>query len=554
MAKRIPRYVEMGRQVLQRLEERLVHTEGHAAAPAPTVSEQAGFDHIMPGHTARYCLALADLYALNHDEQVRRRAMSGINALTYMQSPEGLFRTFFYSVKPSEGEDQPAGLVFAASLHRLPRARADAPFEKHKSMKTYLNTRMNWLSCAFAALVLSSTTLVAAPDQKPNILLIIADDLNNWVGPMTGNAQAKTPNLDKLAARGVTFRNAQCPAPLCNPSRAAFMSGMRPSTTGIYHNQQVWMPHIGRGLCINDYLRKFGYTSLGAGKIYHYRNYRAEDWDDVVFYGDDTLPNHPATRRPGPFGYRMFTDDEPQEQFNEKRAESALVDARSVSWCIERLAQPKQPFFMTCGLHRPHTPWDVPKKYFDMNPLDKIQLPEVLTNDLADVPRRGVQFANPEGVHSNILKLGLWRDRVRAYLAAVSYADAQIGRLLEALDKSALPGQHHHGIRWRQRLALGPEGTLGQDGALERSDARAADLGRAGTDEGRHDLRSGRGPDERIPDVVRPSRRAGPQTRRRRGHQAAARQSGHSVESARTLHHVQEQSHAPHGGVAVHPV
>jgi arylsulfatase A-like enzyme len=214
------------------------------------------------------------------------------------------------------------------------------------------------------------------------------------------------------------------------------MSGMRPSTTGIYHNQQVWMPHIGPGLCINDYLRKFGYTSLGAGKIYHYRNYRAEDWDEVVFPADDTLPNHPANRRPGPFGYRMFTDVEPQKPFDEKRAESALVDAQSVSWCIERLAQPKQPFFMACGLHRPHTPWDVPKKYFDLYPLDTVQLPAVLTNDLADVPPRGVEFANPKGAHANVLKAGIWQDRVRAYLAAVSYADAQIGRLLDALNKS----------------------------------------------------------------------------------------------------------------------
>ena len=91
---------------------------------------------------------------------------------------------------------------------------------------------------------------------------------------------------------------------------------------------------------------------------------------------------------------------------------------------------------MACGLHRPHTPWDVPKKYFDLNPLDTIQLPVVLTNDLADVPRQGVEFANPGGVHANILQLGLWQDRVRAYLAAISYADAQIGRLLDALDKS----------------------------------------------------------------------------------------------------------------------
>jgi hypothetical protein len=99
-AKAHPEYVEMGRRVIRRMEERLVHTEGHAAAPAPAVSEQAGFEHIMPGHTARYCLALADLYTLSQDEPVKRRALSGINALTYMQSPSGLFRTFFHSVNP----------------------------------------------------------------------------------------------------------------------------------------------------------------------------------------------------------------------------------------------------------------------------------------------------------------------------------------------------------------------------------------------------------------------------------------------------------------------
>jgi hypothetical protein len=93
-----PEYVEMGRQVLARMEAKLVHTTGHAAAPAPAVAEQAGFNHIMPGHTARYCLALAHLYAVTQDEAVKRKALSGINALTYMQSPTGLFRTFFFSV------------------------------------------------------------------------------------------------------------------------------------------------------------------------------------------------------------------------------------------------------------------------------------------------------------------------------------------------------------------------------------------------------------------------------------------------------------------------
>jgi len=172
---------------------------------------------------------------------------------------------------------------------------------------------------AITASFLIPVATVAA-EAKPNILLIISDDLNDWIGPMGGHPQAQTPSLDKLAARGVTFRNALCPAPLCNPSRTAFMSGMRPSTTGIYHNQQVWMPHIGRGLCINDYVRKVGYTSLGAGKIYHYRNYRPEEWDQVVFPTDDTLPNHPAERCPVPFGYRMFVEGEPRKPFEEKRA------------------------------------------------------------------------------------------------------------------------------------------------------------------------------------------------------------------------------------------
>jgi arylsulfatase A-like enzyme len=284
-----------------------------------------------------------------------------------------------------------------------------------------------------------SSGRAANSTTKPNILLIIADDLNNWIGPMKGHPQVKTPNLDKLAARGVTFQNAQASAPLCNPSRASFMSGRRPSTTGIYDNDQPAMPNIPRGLCLNDYLRGFGYTSLGAGKIYHYRGFRAEDWDKVVYYADDTLPNHEANRRPGVFGYRMFTEGKPDEPFNEQRAENKLVDAQSVSWCIEQLGQrneQKDAFFMTCGVHRPHTPWDVPKKYFDMHPLESIQLPPVMTNDLSDIPSAGVNFAKANGPHAAVVRDGLWIDRVRGYLAAVSYADAQIGRLLDALEKS----------------------------------------------------------------------------------------------------------------------
>lgn len=300
---------------------------------------------------------------------------------------------------------------------------------------------MRKISIYFALFIATLSTSFAAEalngDNKPNVLLIIADDLNDWVGPLKGHPQAITPSLDKLAARGLTFMNAQITAPICNPSRASFMTGRRPTSTGIYDNDQPAVPHLPRGVCINDYVRKFGYHSLGAGKIYHYRNYRAEDWDKVVFDSDDTLPNHEAKRRPGAFGYRMFTEGKPTEPFNEQRAESELVDAKSVSWCINQLnAEQKKPFFMVCGIHRPHTPWDVPKKYFDMYPADKVMLPQVKTNDLDDVPPAGIEFARPRGAHADVVKAGIWKDRVRAYLASITFADAQIGRLLTALEQS----------------------------------------------------------------------------------------------------------------------
>lgn len=278
----------------------------------------------------------------------------------------------------------------------------------------------------------------AAPATKPqNVLLIIADDLNDWIGPMKGHPQVKTPNLDRLAARGITFMNAHCAAPICNPSRTAMFSGRRPTSTGVYHNQQQWMKHIPAGICLNDYLRGQGFKSLASGKIFHYRNYKPEEWDEVTYFTDDTLPRSVAKRTPGIFGYRMFTEGEPEGEFQEKRAESKLVDYQSVTWCSEKLATQKERFFMACGLHRPHTPWDVPKKYFDLYPLDQIQLPPVLTNDLGDVPSAGVAFAKPKAAHAAITSQGLWKDRVRAYLAATSFADAQVGRLLDALEKSA---------------------------------------------------------------------------------------------------------------------
>ncbi len=119
-------------------------------------------------------------------------------------------------------------------------------------------------------------------------------------------------------------------------------------------------------------------------------------------------------------------------------ADEAMVDFRSVTYCLGQLAKPQdKPLFLACGLHKPHMPWDVPRKYYDLYPLEKIQLPKVLESDLADVPPPGVKMARAAGEHAAILKSGRWKEAVRGYLAAISFADAMLGRLLDGFERSA---------------------------------------------------------------------------------------------------------------------
>ena len=348
----------------------------------------------------------------------------------------------------------------------------------------------HFLLTTVLSLVLASSSAFAADadSKKPNILLIIADDLNDWIGPMGGHPQAKTPNLDKLAARGVTFRNAQCPAPLCNPSRTAFMSGMRPSTTGIYHNQQVWMPHIGRGLCINDYIRKFGYTSLGGRA-------RSTTTATIARRTGTRWSSRPTTRcrttrptaRPGPFGYRMFTEGEPQKPFEEKRAESKLVDAQSVSWCVERLGAGRSSRSSWPAACIARTPRGMcPRSTSTVFPLETIQLPAGARPTTWPMCRRRAGSSPiPAASTRTILEMGLWKDRVRAYLAAISYADAQIGRLLDALDKSPYRDNTIIVFVGDNGWHLGQKEHWGKVDLVERGDARADDLGGARRGQGR---------------------------------------------------------------------
>jgi arylsulfatase A-like enzyme len=284
------------------------------------------------------------------------------------------------------------------------------------------------LFLSLAALALAAAPSPAAePGKKPNVLFIAVDDLNHWVGHLGRNPQAKTPNIDRLAKMGVTFSRAYCAAPVCNPSRAALMSGLRPSSTGVYDNGQDWKPVIPKEQTLTTQFLKAGYNVYGTGKIYHANAHRPGEWTDYEVGSGQKVTAHPSAKDDGVGGikFKPLTND------------SRLSDENIVDYGIKQLgAAHDRPFFLAVGLHKPHMPWDVPRKYYDLFPLDSIQLPPTTKDDLADVPAGGLKMARPQADHATMLKSGRWKEAVQGYLAAIAYCDAQIGRLLDAYDKS----------------------------------------------------------------------------------------------------------------------
>jgi arylsulfatase A-like enzyme len=264
------------------------------------------------------------------------------------------------------------------------------------------------------------------PAERPNVLFIAVDDLNHWVHYLGRNEQVKTPNLDRIARRGLRFTHAYAAAPVCNPSRAALMSGLLPSTSGVYDNGTDWRKLIPPELPLTTSFRKAGYWVGGAGKVYHEAYRRDSEWDDYLQKeGGDPKPKGDDT---GVGGIKFAPLDCRDED---------MQDYRIVSWAIDQLGKKHdRPFFLACGVHKPHMPWNVPQKWYDLYPLDGIKLPPVLDTDLDDVPPVGVQMAKPWGDHAAIVKSGRWKDAVRGYLAAISFTDMNVGRLLDALDRS----------------------------------------------------------------------------------------------------------------------
>lgn len=287
-----------------------------------------------------------------------------------------------------------------------------------------------FLAAALLLMVAAPLVASAADSAKPNVLFIAIDDLNHWVGHLGRNPQTKTPNIDRLARLGVTFTRANCAAPACNPSRAALMSGLRPSTTGVYDNGQDWKPVIGKEKTLTTQFLNAGYNVYGAGKIYHSSVHREGEWTEYFDKaGGGNLKPHPLAKDDGVGGIKFSPLD---------CEDADMADYRVVNYGLEKLqAKHDKPFFLAIGLVKPHMPWSVPKKYFDMFPLDQVQLPPHREKDLDDVPAPGIRMAKPDGDHAQMLASGRWKEAVQAYLATIAFCDAMVGRLMEGWEKSA---------------------------------------------------------------------------------------------------------------------
>jgi arylsulfatase A-like enzyme len=289
-----------------------------------------------------------------------------------------------------------------------------------------------------------------------NILCIVADDLNSWIGALGRQPDVKTPNIDRLAERGALFTHAYCPAPYCNASRVATYTGRMPSTTGVYANEPYW-EQSNRPPTIVERLREAGYYAYGAGKVFHggFRYNRAnrlhqdfapwndsenrrEVWDDFVVNTPDRLHHDRPLNG-------LFDPEELEiPKFSRfdwgplpNTQEEAMPDSTVTNAVGEFLRHPvREPFFCAAGLYKPHLPWYVPQTYFDLYDRSSLMLPLVKNDDLDDVPPIAQRWALTAPNHALVRRKKQWRAAVHSYLAAISYCDTRVGEILDALDAS----------------------------------------------------------------------------------------------------------------------
>jgi uncharacterized sulfatase len=292
-----------------------------------------------------------------------------------------------------------------------------------------------------AALVVLALPAMGQGAEKLNVLFISVDDMNNDLG-CYGHPLVKSPNIDRLAREGTRFDRAYCQFPLCSPSRTSLMTGLRPDTTQVYDLQKHFRSVLPDVVTLPQMFMQSGYYAARVGKIYHYGNPNqigtnglddAESWNERVNPSgrdkaeEKLIVNHTQNRGLGSSLSVLKAEGTDEEQTDGKVATETIK-------LIE--ANRDKPFFIAAGFYRPHSPYVAPKKYFDLYPLEKVQMPQGPWDYLKQVPPPALSSTKPWpwfGVSEQEA-----RESLQAYWATISFVDAQVGRLLEALDRLKL--------------------------------------------------------------------------------------------------------------------
>ncbi|MEM8911963.1 MAG: sulfatase [Planctomycetota bacterium] len=304
---------------------------------------------------------------------------------------------------------------------------------------------MNSIRTALLFFLASTTTLLAAEKatRPPNVLFLISDDLNTRVG-CYGDPQVLTPNLDRLAARGVRFEHAYCQYPLCGPSRNSMLCGLYPNSTGIVANAQIFRDTIPERVSLPQAFRRSNYFAARIGKLYHYhvpKSVGTNGHDDPVSWemeinpaGCDRLVEEPDifSLVKKSFGGTLswYASPRPDEQHTDG------IMAEDAAWVLQRCAQRRdRPFFLAVGFYRPHTPYVAPAKYFEHYALDEMPVAQDVAEDVRDVPKASLLSSRRV---QDEMSDDLRRQAIQAYYASTTFMDAQVGKVLDALDANGL--------------------------------------------------------------------------------------------------------------------